>query len=43
MDEYDFSVVFNRGGGLVVNFDLIDDSPFSSLIGWNFLAMVRLD
>ena len=34
---------FNGGGGVVVNFYLIDGSPYSFLIGQNFLAMVRLD
>ena len=44
MDKYDFSnFFFNDEGGMVVNFDLIDGSPFSSLIGQNFLAIVRLD
>lgn len=45
MDKYDFSncvFFFNGGGGVVVNFYLIDGSPYSFLIGQNFLAMVVL-
>jgi len=38
-----FLCFFNGGGGLDVNFDLSDGSPFSSLIGQNFLAMVKPD
>lgn len=38
-----FCVFFNGGGGLDVNFDLSDGSPFSSLIGQNFLTMVKPD
>lgn len=38
-----FLTVFNGGGGMAVNFDLIDGSLISSIIGQNFLAMVGLD
>lgn len=43
MDKYDFSVSFNGGGGLDVNFNLSNGSLFFSLIGQNFLAMVKAD
>ena len=38
-----FCIFSNGGGGVVVNFNWIDGSPFSFLIGQNFLTMVRLD
>ena len=38
-----FYIFSNGGGGVVVNFYWIDGSPFSFLIGQNFLPVVRFD